>query len=75
MPDSGVLLLSGLALCAGAGFVLFPNPLLKLSASLNKTLTVLDQHLMRHRYVVATLLFAASYLLFKVAVWIGELRS
>ena len=75
MPDSGMLLLGGLSLIAGVGFILFPNPLLKLSASLNKTLATLDQLLMRHRYPIGILLFVASYVLFRLAVWIGQLRG
>ena len=75
MPDSGLLLLSGVSLIAGVGFFLFPNPLLKLSLSMNKTLAVLDQLLMRHRYLVGVVLFGTSYLLFNLALWVGQLRG
>ena len=74
MPDSGLLILCGICLIAGMGFFLFPNPLLKLSLSLNKTLAVLDQLLMRRRYLVGVMLFGASYLLFNLAIWVGQLR-
>ena len=73
MPDTGFLLLSAIAVTTAVLFVLFPNPLLKLSAGLNRTLTVLDGQLMRHRYLVAVLLFAASYLLFKAAFLVPHL--
>ena len=75
MPDTGFLLLSALAVITAVLFVLFPNPLLKLSASLNRTLTVLDSQLMRYRYLVAILLFAASYLLFKASFLVPHLRT
>ncbi len=74
MPDSGLLILSGICLIAGVGFFLFPHPLLKLSLSLNKTLAVLDQLFMRHRYFAGLLLFLTSYLLFNLAMWVGQLR-
>ena len=75
MPDTGVLFLSLLCVTAGVAFVLFPNPLLKVSEALNKTLTVLDQRLMRHRYLVALLLFVVSYLLFSIALLVPEIRG
>ena len=75
MPDTGVLFLSLLCVVSGVAFVLFPNPLLRVSEALNKTLTVLDRRLMRHRYLVALLLFAVSYLLFNIALLVPELRS
>ena len=75
MPDTGCLLLSGLSVLAAVGFVLFPHPLAKLSAALNKTLTTLDGQLIRHRYLVAVVLFVVSYLFFRLALIVPDLRS
>ncbi len=67
------LLLSGVCLITAVLFVLFPNPLLRISSGLNRTLIVLDQKLMQHRYLVAVLLFIVSYLLFRLALMIPQL--
>ena len=75
MPDTGFLFLSTLCLMAAVSFILFPNPLLKLSTALNRTLVMLDQRLMRHRYLMGALLFVVSYLLFNLALRIPELRG
>ena len=74
MPDTGFLLLSGICLLAGVGFVLFPDPLLRLSTALNRTLTVLDQKLVRFRYMVGVVLFGVSYMLFNLALQVPGLR-
>ena len=74
MPDTGFLLLSGIRLLAGVGFVLFPDPLLRLSTALNRTLTVLDQKLVRFRYMVGVVLFGVSYMLFNLALQVPGLR-
>ena len=52
---------------------MFPHALSKLSVSLNKTLTNLDDQLMRHRHLVAVLLFITSYLFFRLALIVGAL--
>ena len=70
MVDPLCLLLGVVCLITAVSFVLFPDPLSRLSASLNKTLVVLDHTLMRYRHVVALLLFGVSYLLFRLALLI-----
>ena len=67
MPDSGFLLLSLIGLLAGSSFILFPRGVLRLSERLNRVIRVLDEPLMRHRYLVALLAFAASYAFFRLA--------
>jgi hypothetical protein len=67
MPDSGLLFLSLLSVVGGAMFVLFPDALMKISGALNRTLAVLDERLMRYRYILGVLLFLLSYGLFRVA--------
>jgi len=52
MPNVGCLFLSLIALGVGVSFILFPNVLLEASRKLNRTLTVLDERLIRYRYVV-----------------------
>ena len=73
MPDSGLLLLSLLCLAAGAGFVLFPHPLMAISQALSRTRATLDDRLIRHRYLCGVLLFVASYLCFRLALLIPSL--
>ena len=75
MPDSGLLVLSLVCLAAGAGFVLFPHPLLTISQALNRTLVSLDERLIRHRYLCGLLLFAVSYLCFRMALLVPGLRG
>ena len=75
MPDSGLLLLSLLCLGAGVGFVLFPHPLLGISQAMNRTLTTLDDRLIHHRYLSGVLLFAVSYLCFRLALLVPGLRG
>ena len=75
MPEPTLILLSMAFVVVGAMFVLFPDPLLRLSQGLNRTLTVLDQKLMRHRYLVALIFFAVSYLLFNLALLMPELHG
>jgi len=67
MPDPGMLFVSVVCLVAGVSFFLFPHPLLNLSRALNRTLVVMDERLIRHRYVFGTLLFVVSYLCFRLA--------
>jgi hypothetical protein len=75
MPDSGLLFLSLLCLMAGVGFVLFPHPLLTISQALNRTLVSLDERLIRHRYLCGALLFAVSYLCFRLALLVPGLKG
>lgn len=67
MPDSGLLFLCVMSLVTGSLLFLHPNALHKLSGSLNKTLFVLDERLIRHRFVSGLLVFAAAYAFFKLA--------
>jgi len=75
MPDSGFLFLSFVSLWVGAALFLAPKALAKLSSTLNRTLTVLDDRLIRNRYVVGLLAFAASYAFFKIAMTLPALRG
>jgi hypothetical protein len=75
MPDSGLLGLSLVCLVVGAGFILFPHPLLALSQALNRTFTTLDTVLVRHRYLSGLVLFVASYLCFRLALLVPFLRG
>ncbi|MBI2104715.1 MAG: hypothetical protein HYT90_03915 [Candidatus Omnitrophica bacterium] len=75
MPDIGCLFLSLVCLIVGASFILFPHALLGASRALNRTLTVLDDRLIRHRYVMGLLLFAVSYALFRLSLLIPLSRG
>jgi hypothetical protein len=75
MIDPVSLFFSGVCLGAAVLFVLFPNPLSKLSAALNQTLVVLDNTLLRYRFLVALALFGASYLLFRLAILVPAMRA
>ena len=74
MVDPLSLVLSVMCLIAAVGFVLFPDPLLKLSGALNRTLIVLDSKLMRHRYLVSLVLFGVSYMLFRIALLVPHIQ-
>ena len=67
MINPGWLFLSGVSIVAAVTLALFPRQLSALSAALNRTLTNLDDLLMRYRYLVAVLLFISSYLFFRLA--------
>ena len=75
MPDTGLLFLSLLCIIAAASCILFPKGLSKISVALNKTVKTFDDGLMRHRYVFGVLLFAVSYLFFRLALLVPQLRS
>ena len=75
MPDTGFLFFSLVSLMVGAVFILFPHPLSKLSTTLNKTLVLADDHIMRYRHVIGVLLMLVSYGLFKLALWMPALRG
>ena len=75
MMNPGLLILSAVCFTSAVAFVLFPDPLLRLSTVLNRTLLVLDHFLMRYRYAVALLLFGVSYLLFSLALMFPGLRT
>ena len=68
MPDTGLLFVSLVCLMSGISFVLFPHALLQLNKALNRSLVVLDQHLMSYRYVVGFLLRLTGYGIFRLAV-------
>ena len=67
MPDTGLLVLSMLSVGVGVLLVLSPNTLLLLSRTLNRTITTLDEALIRSRYLWALLLVLAGYGLFQLA--------
>ena len=75
MPDSGLLFMSLFCLAAGVGFIMFPHSLLAISQVLNRTLVVLDERLIRYRYVCGLLLFLVSYLCFRLALLVPALRG
>ncbi len=66
-PNLGCLVLSLLCLGVGVWLVLFPHNLLETSRTLNRTLTVLDEYLIRYRYVIGLILVVVSYGLFRLA--------
>lgn len=70
MPDSGCLFVSLLCLVAAVTLVLFPRSVMQISRSLDRTLGVLDEHLVKHRYVFSLILFAVSYSLFRLSLLI-----
>ncbi len=73
MPDSGLLFLSLASLIVGTLLFLHPKAILVCSSFLNRTLVVLDDALIRRRYVVGLLAFIASYAFFKLALLIGTM--
>lgn len=73
MPDSGFLFLSVMSVCVGAMLFLAPDGILKTSQWLNKTVALVDQKLLRHRYVAGLLAFGASYAFFKLALLLPSL--
>jgi len=74
MPDSGFLFLSAMSVCVGAMLFLAPDCILKTSQWLNKTLVLVDQNLLRHRYVAGLLAFGAGYAFFKLALLLPSLH-
>ena len=75
MPDTGFLFLSLASVLLGTLLVLFPQAVVKLSNVLNRTLAVVDDQLIRYRYLVAVLAFAASYAFFQIALALPSLRG
>ena len=73
MPDTGFLFLSLMSVLVGAMLFLAPSVMLKMSHRLNQTLMVLDQSMLRHRYVVGALAFVAAYAFFKIALLLPSL--
>lgn len=73
MPDTGFLFLSMMSVLVGATLFLAPNVILKVGQQLNRTLVVLDQGLLRHRYVMGVLAFLAGYAFFKIALLLPAL--
>lgn len=67
MPNTGCLLLSLICLVLGVSFILFPRVLQEASRTLNRTLTVLDDRLIRYRYLMGLMLVVASYSLFRLS--------
>ena len=75
MPDSTCLFMSLVCLIAAVMLVLFPRAVIEVSRTLDKTLTVMDEHLVRHRYVFSLILFAVSYSLFRLSLLIPGLHQ
>ena len=75
MPDTGFLFLSIASLVLATFLVLVPKAVAKLSNVLNRTLAAVDEPLMRYRYFVAVLAFAASYAFFQIALTLPALRG
>ena len=73
MPDTGFLFLSIVSVLVGAMLFLAPSVMVKMSQRLNQTLVVLDQGMLRYRYVVGALAFVASYAFFKIALLLPSL--
>ena len=74
MPDSGLLFLSLMSLLLGAMLFLYPKGFSSFSKAVNRTLTVVDDGLMRRRYLVGLLAFAGSYAFFRLALLLPGLR-
>ena len=72
MRGAWLMVLSTLSLGLGVLFILFPNPLTRLNSVLNQTLAILDQHLMRYRYLIGALLLVVSYLFFNLVVQLND---
>ena len=75
MPDTGLLFLSLICIVAASSCILFPKGLSKMSVALNRTVNTVDQGLMRHRYVFGVALFVVSYLCFRLALLMPQLRG
>ena len=75
MPDTRFLFLSLASLVAGVSLFLYPKAVERLSSVLNQTLVVLDEQLVRHRYVVGLGAFIASYAFFKLALLLPAFRQ
>ena len=75
MPDAGCLFLSLVCLVAAVMLALFPRSIASVSRALDKTITVLDEHLIRHRYIFSLILFAVSYSLFRLSLLIVLMRQ
>ena len=72
MPDSGCLFVSLICLIAAVMLVLFPRGTMQVSRSLDRTLTILDDYVVKHRYLFSLILFGVSYALFRLALLIGR---
>ena len=75
MPDSGFLFMSLASIVVGALLFLSPQTLFKLSHGLNRTLAVLDERMVRYRYVVGLAAFIAGYAFFQLALMLPALRG
>jgi hypothetical protein len=67
--------LSIVCLMAGVAILIVPQALVKLNSVLNRTLTIFDQFLLRHRYLFGILLLIVSYLFFRLALLVPQLRG
>ena len=74
MPDTGFLFLSLLSLLIGVMLFLYPKSFTRFSKAVNRTLTVVDDRLMRRRYLVGLMAFIGSYAFFRLALLLPALR-
>ena len=74
MPDTGFLFLSLVSLVLAVVLFLHPQGLVRFSGALNRTLAILDERLIRYRYLVGLLAFAGSYAFFRLALLLPLLR-
>jgi len=75
MPDTGCLLLSGFSVAVGVMLFMFPTQIIKLGSLLNRTLVILDQPLLRYRYLLGVGLFVLAYGLFRLSLWLPTMRG
>ncbi len=75
MPDTGCLALSGASVVLGVMLFMFPHPLVKIGELLNRTLVVMDQALLRYRYLLGLGLFVLAYGLFHLSLLLPTVRG
>ena len=74
MPDTGFLFLSLASLLVGVMLFLYPKGFSRFGKTLNRTLTVVDDRLMRRRYLVGLMAFIGSYAFFRLSLLLPALR-
>ena len=75
MPDTGCLFLSGLSVALGIMLFMFPAQIVKVGDLLNRTLIVLDQPLLRYRYLMGLGLFVLAYGLVRLSLLLPAMRG
>ena len=74
MADATCLFLSLMCLLAAIMLMLFPVSVKQASRALDRTLAVVDDQLVKHRYVFGLVLFLVSYSLFRLALLIPNVQ-